>query len=161
MSSSTGFVSVTFRGLAVPEIVSLVRAAGLDGIEWGGDIHVPHGDLGRAREAAKQTADSGLRTLAYGSYYRVAEPGSPPFESVAETALALGAPVIRVWAGAKGSAESTEDDWQRVIEASARIAEIASAAGLTVAYEHHGGTLTDTLPSAQRLLAESDPRLRT
>jgi hypothetical protein len=43
----TGLVSITFRQLSPPAIIDLVRQAGLEGIEWGGDVHVPHGDLGR------------------------------------------------------------------------------------------------------------------
>ena len=45
----TGLVSVTFRKLEPAEIVDLVKQAGLQGIEWGGDIHVPHGDIQRAK----------------------------------------------------------------------------------------------------------------
>jgi sugar phosphate isomerase/epimerase len=38
----TALASVTFRHLTFEEIIELVRKAGLDGIEWGGDIHVPY-----------------------------------------------------------------------------------------------------------------------
>ena len=40
-----GLVSVTFRKLSPEEIVQLVVSSGLKGIEWGGDIHLPHGIL--------------------------------------------------------------------------------------------------------------------
>ena len=43
----TGLVSVTFRDKTPAEIVSEVKKAGLDAIEWGGDVHVPHGDVKR------------------------------------------------------------------------------------------------------------------
>ena len=39
----TGVCSVTFRNLNVERIIELVVEAGLDGIEWGGDVHVPTG----------------------------------------------------------------------------------------------------------------------
>ena len=70
-----GLVSVTFRQLAPREIVQLAAAAGLRGIEWGGDIHVPHGDLQAARAVRDITAAAGLQVLAYGSYFRL-EPGA-------------------------------------------------------------------------------------
>ena len=41
----TGLCSVSFRKLTVEEIIAAVKDAGLDGIECGGDVHVPHGDV--------------------------------------------------------------------------------------------------------------------
>ncbi len=38
-----GLCSVTFRALPPERIVALAAAAGLDVIEWGGDVHVPPG----------------------------------------------------------------------------------------------------------------------
>ena len=147
-----GLVSITFRQLSPHEIVEWVVRAGLDAIEWGGDVHVPHGDLARAAAVAAMTADAGLAACAYGSYYRVGHDEPVAFETVLETAEALGAPLIRVWAGKKGSADADEDDRRRVVEESVRIAELAERAGMTVAYEYHGHTLTDTVASARRLL---------
>src|SRR6476469_730727 len=105
-----GLFSVTFRQLSPPEIIALVGRAGLRGIEWGGDVHVPHGDVARAREVRDRTADAGLEVAAYGSYYRVAksEADELPFERVLNTAQALGAPLIRVWAGKQGSAAADQ-----------------------------------------------------
>ncbi|MET0262082.1 MAG: sugar phosphate isomerase/epimerase, partial [Rariglobus sp.] len=68
-----GLVSVTFRKLSPNEVAGLVKKAGLKGIEWGGDIHVPHGDLARAREVRELTLEHGLKTAAYGSYYRAGQ----------------------------------------------------------------------------------------
>ena len=47
-------------------------------------------------------ADAGLRVAAYGSYYRVGHPETGPFEAVLASAVALGAPHIRVWPGQPG-----------------------------------------------------------
>ncbi len=63
----SGLVSVTFRQLTPSAIITLVTRAGLDGIEWGGDVHVPHGDLVRARQVRQQTIQAGLQSAAYGS----------------------------------------------------------------------------------------------
>src|SRR6185312_7605034 len=103
---SPGLVSITFRALTPAEVIALVRQAGLRGIEWGGDIHVPHGDAGRAREVRGLTQGAGLQVAAYGSYYKagVSEDAGLAFGRVLETAVTLGAPVIRVWAGGAGSA---------------------------------------------------------
>lgn len=151
-----GLVSVTFRQLSPAAIVDLVRRAGLQGIEWGGDIHVPPGDLARAREVSALTAGAGLTVAAYGSYYKAAhsEGQGLPFDRVLETAVTLGAPVIRVWAGPAGSAETDAGLRTRVAADLDRIAGLAAGAGVQVAAEFHGGTLTDTNESAVRLLAE-------
>jgi len=48
MKLRPGLVSVSFRALSPSEIIPMVVSGGLQGIEWGGDIHVPHGSIGRA-----------------------------------------------------------------------------------------------------------------
>lgn len=150
----TGLVSVTFRELSPSEIIDLVVEAGLDGIEWGGDVHVPHGDIKRAKEVCKMTRDMGLIIPSYGSYYRTAWDHSqnPPFETILETALALETPCIRVWAGNIASSDADELWWEKVIEDSRRIACMADREGVNVAFEYHGGTLTDTNDSAIKLI---------
>ena len=65
-----GLVSVSFRQLPAEEIVRLCAECGLEAVEWGGDIHVPHGDCATAEKVSGLTEAAGLRTAAYGSYYR-------------------------------------------------------------------------------------------
>lgn len=155
-----GLVSITFRGLTPERIVELVAGAGLQGIEWGGDIHVPHGDVKRAEEVRRCTIAHGLEVAAYGSYYRLGS--GMAFEPVAETAAALEAPVIRVWAGGKGSADTTADEREAIVEESRAIADVAARAGIRVAYEYHRNTLTDTSTSALSLLqAVNHPNVYT
>jgi sugar phosphate isomerase/epimerase len=148
----TGLVSVTFRKLSTDHVVRLVKQAQLTGIEWGGDVHVPHGDVDRAREVGEQTRGEGLKVAAYGSYYRLAnpDPQQASFERVLETAVALGAPLIRVWAGTKGSMKMTEADREAVVADARRVAEMARGADVEVSCEYHGGTLTDNHDSAER-----------
>ncbi|MEZ4656437.1 MAG: TIM barrel protein [Caldilineaceae bacterium] len=147
-----GLVSITFRQLTPAEIVALVAQAGLDAIEWGGDVHVPHGALAAARTVRQMSADAGLQVAAYGSYYRVSHAETGPFETVLESAIELGAPSIRVWAGRQGSADADETYWGQVVDDSRRIADLAAAAGIRIDYEFHGNTLTDTNESAAKLL---------
>ncbi len=153
-----GLVSVTFRKLSPAEIVALVKQAGLKGIEWGGDVHVPSGDLGRAREVREITQENGLSVAAYGSYYRVgqSESAGMSFERVLATAVELGAPTIRVWPGSAASDVTDEEARWKIIQDLRRIADLAARAGVSVSTEFHGGTLTDTNESAGRLLVEVD-----
>lgn len=150
-----GLVSITFRGLPPREIVDLVQRAQLAGIEWGGDVHVPHGDVMRAREVGAMTRDAGLAVAAYGSYYRAGESEGEglEFARVLETAVTLGAPLIRVWAGNRGSADADKACRDRVAEDARRVGAAAAAAGARVAFEFHSGTLTDTTGSAVELMA--------
>lgn len=150
----TGLTSVTFRRRKREEIIRLVKKAGLDGIEWGGDIHVPHGNISIAKETASMTNEYGLKVSSYGSYYSVgySEEKGLVFERVLDTALALGSPVIRVWAGEKGSDEADERARELVAADAARIARLGDTAGITIAFECHAKTLTDSADSTVKLL---------
>jgi len=101
-----GLVSITFREFTPEKIISLCQANNLHAIEWGGDIHVPHGDLDVARQVGDQTREAGLSVSAYGSYYRLASSEGPGFSQVLASAVSLGSPVIRVWAGGRSSADA-------------------------------------------------------
>jgi len=149
-----GLVSITFRKLSPEEIIRLASDCDLSGIEWGGDVHVPHGNTKRAAEIAKRSLDAGLMTAAYGSYYRAAcsEKEGLPFEEVLETAVVLEAPTIRVWAGCKGSDKNDPHYFEEVVADLDRIGKMAVKAGCTVSLEFHADTLTDCTASARRLL---------
>jgi len=146
----TGLVSVTFRNHPPQDIVALVSQAGLHGIEWGGDVHVPHGDVAVARAVRRMTEDAGLRVLAYGSYFRCRP--DEVCEPVIESALALGAPLIRIWAGNLAAAQVDKSVRNGVVEQSRRMVQLAAHANMRVAYEFHANTLTDTAESTLALL---------
>ena len=157
-----GLVSITFRSLTPDAIVELCGRNGLSTIEWGGDIHVPHGDIKTAEEVGGITRSAGLSIAAYGSYYRLASPDGPDFPSVLASAVALGAPVIRVWAGNRGSA-GADPEWKRAVAGDAlRCADLAAARNIFIAYEFHDGTLTDSTDAALELLdATRHPFIKT
>ncbi len=159
MSIRSGLVSISFRKLSVEAIIAAVAKARLDGIEWGGDVHVPQGDLAVAGAVGAMTRDAGLQVAAYGSYYRVgvSEAQNLPFEKVLASALALQTRTIRVWAGSQGSEATPIADRERIIDDARRIAAMAAAQRVTVAFEYHRGTLTDTRASARDLLQATRP----
>jgi len=148
----SGLVSITFRTLEPAAIVELVTRAGLDAIEWGGDVHVPHGDTRRAASVRDLTEAAGIAVAAYGSYYRVAVAQELDFDAVLNSAAALGAPLIRVWAGDRGSADADAAYRDRVAGETRELAQRAAEHGMELAYEFHSGTLTDTAESAAALL---------
>ena len=153
MTVRAGLLSVTLRELTPERVAAVAAGAGLTEVEWGGDIHVPHGDLSAAARVAALSARMGLTVSAYGSYYRLGH--SDDAEAVVATAARLGAPVIRVWAGRQGSAAADAAYRARVRDDALRLADLAGGIGLVL--EYHRDTLTDTRASTAALLEELRP----
>jgi sugar phosphate isomerase/epimerase len=117
-----------------------------------------------AREVGEKTRSAGLEVAAYGSYYRAghSEGEGLAFADVLASAKELGAPTVRIWAGRAGSAQIDSNGRQSVVDDSRRVAGLAAAEGITVSFEYHGNTLTDTNDSAALLLDEvGHPNIRT
>jgi len=148
-----GMVSVTFRNYKLDEVITAVVRAGLEGIEWGGDIHIPHGDVKKAVYVSEACFAAGLEIFSYGSYYRAGQ--GQDFTPILETAVSLGAPNIRIWAGVKGSADS-KSEYADIITDIQVCADRAAACGLTIAFEYHSGTLTDDPDSAVELIMKAN-----
>jgi 3-dehydroshikimate dehydratase len=146
----SGLCSLTLAESSPAEIVALCVESQLTHIEWWGKAHVPAGDLGRAREVGDLTRAAGLKIATYGSYYRVGESESQglSFDDVRQTAVALQAPAIRVWAGTHGSDTCSQQQRAAVIADTMRIADLCAGAGVDLVFEYHGGSLTDCNESA-------------
>lgn len=89
--------------------------------------------------------------MAYGSYYRLQN--RQDFQPVLDTALALKAPLIRVWAGTIPSAAASPAYYHDAARELADICEAAAAHGMSIGLEYHRNTLTDTWESTDRLLS--------
>lgn len=153
----TGLVSISFRKHTPEEIVQAVDRAGLDGIEWGGDVHCPHGDLEKA--AAIKACSGSLLLPEYGSYYTIGQPDAVPFENVLASAQALGTGNIRVWGGKKSSDALYTDDYKALVEDAVRICQMAGKT--LVSLECHPHTVTDEYHTAVRFLKDVNmPNLR-
>lgn len=146
----TGMTSVTFREKSVEEVVSITKEANLTGIEWGGDVHVPAGDLPAAEKAAALCREAGLSVLSYGSYFHADE--GEDFSPVLASAKALGAPVIRIWAGRKTYEESTPEEFSALASRIREAAKAAAEADIRVGFEFHRRTATQTKEGAVALL---------
>lgn len=152
-----GLLSITFRKKSPEEIIELVKSSGLQAIEWGGDIHVPHGDIEAARKTALLTKEAGLEVACYGSYYRAGKvEDEHAFQPVLDSALALGAPAIRVWAGDRSSADADSAWWNKVITDLQHIADLANEHQLQIVIEYHKNTLTDSWQTAVQLIESVD-----
>lgn len=159
-----GIASVTFRDKRPEEIIKLAQQAGLSGIEWGGDIHVPTGDLQQAARISSLTRASGLQVSAYGSYYTVGKSSNEGlrFKDVLDTAKALGAPTIRIWAGERSSRDSTRFYYRKVLDETRAIADEAGRQGIRLAFEFHDDTLNDNYEACCELLTDlAHPQVKT
>lgn len=150
----SGLVSISFRKLSTDEIIRMVDDAGLKAIEWGGDIHVPHGDVKKAEEVYEKCALHNIACPSYGSYYRIGTYADhvQEFNKVISSALALHCSTIRVWAGQLSTREATEAHWEKIVSECRIICDLAKKNALTVSFEFHGNTLTDNVDDAIALL---------
>ena len=62
----TGLVSVSFRNLTADAIIDLAAGCGLQCIEWGGDVHVPPGNISLAQAVGDATRAKGLEVACGG-----------------------------------------------------------------------------------------------
>ena len=147
----TGICSISFRKFDFAQIIDLAARAGLDGIEWGGDIHVPPGDTALAAQVAEKTCDAGLACLSYGSYYRLGQ-NTVPFAQVLDSALALGVRIVRIWAGSVETDACAPELFDAYVLETRLVCDAAQACGVKVAYEFHGNTMTHTPDAALRLV---------
>lgn len=148
-----GLVSVTFREKTPEEIIEICLSNGLKGIEWGENAHVMPGDPLGAAALREQTENAGLSVAAYGSYYRLCT--GMDFQPTLLSAKALGAPLIRVWAGNIPSEQADAHYRASAAKEASKIADQAAAEGIAVAFEWHKNTLTDTNESAIALLQQA------
>ncbi len=74
------------------------------------------------------------------------------WESITDTANAIGAKIIRIWQGTKPSTDVSDDMLLSMVNETKTLADIASKKGLTVAFEFHNGTNNDNGKSSVEFL---------
>lgn len=150
-----GLCSVTLRDRPWADVVALAASSGLEGIEWGGDVHVRPGDDGLAARVRRAADAAGLVCPSYGSYLRAGDAGAdgPEVGAVLDTAEALGATNVRVWCRWLGAADAGPADRAAIGRDLEAWCAAAGDRDLTVSLEHHQWTLTETVRSTEQLLA--------
>lgn len=147
-----GFTTVTFRAKTAEEVCQIAAANGIKCIEWGGDKHLPYDDEQALSEVKRLTGEHGIQNLSYGSYYRVGEDDMPKFEKICRVASEIGAKVVRIWLGNKGSLFTSKQQFRIMVGEVQRMCEIAGKYGLTVASEFHQRTYNDCGKSSLRFI---------
>lgn len=151
-----GLCSITLRELTVENVISAAKEAGLQGIEWGADRHVTPGDLDAAAEVGRHCLDAGILCPSYGTYVMAGHSTQSEVAAACETAAALGATNVRVWAPFGVTPSSTRAERAGIGAALSEAADLAASRGLTMSLEFHPGTLTENAVSTLVLLAEVD-----
>lgn len=145
-----GFTSTTFRPIRnLEKIVCIAKRAGVDCIEWGGDIHVKN--IESAKEVRTLCENAGIEICSYGSYYRVGSADSEKWENICLIADAMGAKVIRVWLGKKDSQKTDERYYKKILDDLISICETADKYGLIVSPECHTGTYNNNTDAFLRI----------
>jgi 3-dehydroshikimate dehydratase len=153
MTIAPGLCSVTFRALTADDVVDVAVRAGVEGIEWGADVHAPPGGGSAIAALGARTRDAGLAVVSYGSYLGMAPgAGDDEIDAVLDTAEALGAPMVRIWTELGVTPDSSAAERTRVMRATAAVVDRIGARGLLATLEFHPGTLTETAASANELL---------
>lgn len=151
MTYHTGLVSISFRKQSVEELIEAALAAGITAIEWGSDVHVPAGDVEKAKKTAVLCQQAGIALPQYGSYYYLTQ-DPESFAGVLACARALGAPLIRVWGGKKSSDQLTTADYAALVEDARRICDMAE--DKIICLECHKNSVTDEYHTALQFLKD-------
>jgi len=162
---AAGLCSITFRSLTADDVIRAACVAGVEGVEWGADVHAPPGGGPTISALAARTRDAGLEVVSYGSYLGMAPPDATDdaaVDAVLETASALGSPMVRIWTEFGVTPSSSDAERRRVTERTAALVDRIAEHHLLAALEFHPATLTETAASATELLdALGRPELRT
>jgi sugar phosphate isomerase/epimerase len=152
-----GLCTISAKDRPVDEILDVAAEAGADGVEiWGGE-HVGDGSRAACERIASAAAERGLSIPVYGSYLRPGTDGvDGAMASELKTASALGADLIRVWAGDREHQDCSESHWEAVVADLGRLADAAVERDLAVTVERHAGTVTNTTEGAADLVAAVD-----
>ncbi len=134
-----GFTTTTFRNIRnIEKIIEIAIDAGIDCIEWGGDIHVK--DVETAKRVKKLCDDAKIIISSYGSYYRIGSCDNKEWQRICEIASAMGAKSVRVWLGKADSEKTDDSTYTKLVEDAKAICNAASEYGLTVCPECHDNT---------------------
>ena len=156
-----GLCSISFRQHSPRQIAEAVKAAGLQCIEWGSDVHAPCDDPARLQEIVELQKEFGITCSSYGTYFRIGRNTPEELPAYIRAAKLLGTNILRLWCGTKGSESYTPEELEDLYAQCRELAKIAEDAGITLCMECHGGTVTDRpQPGYDLMKAVNSPAFR-
>ena len=147
-----GLCSVSFRNHTVKEILSAMKEAKLDFIEWGSDVHAPKNDTDKLKEIAVLQAEYGIKCSSYGTYFKLGTDSVDGLTEYIGAAKILGTDTLRLWCGNKNSEDYLEKEKALLFESCKKASEIAKRHNVTLCMECHINTYTNKNKSALELM---------
>ncbi len=148
-SFKLGLCSVTFRKKSAAQVVLIAKKAGVSYIEWGGDIHVTNTEDARI---VKSICDNeGVKISSYGSYFNSAEYDEEKWTQICEIASVMGASSVRIWLGKKDSEETSENEYNTLLNNTKKMCDIAKKYSLLVCPECHDNTFNNNTDAFLRI----------
>lgn len=114
---------------------------------------MPMGNTDAINEVNELNVKYGLRSLSYGSYYRVGDCDYSAFKDIVDTASAIGAKVIRVWLGKVSGDKTDTEQFNKLVSEVQSLADIAKVKNLKIAFEFHNGTFNDNADNTVKFLS--------
>ena len=151
-SFSLGLCSVTFRKKSAAQVIEIAKKAGIEYIEWGGDVHVTN--IEEARLVKSVCDNEGIKISSYGSYFNCIDYDEKKWIQVCEIAKKMNAASVRVWLGRKNSEVTSDDEYQRLAENTGKMCDIAKKYGLIVCPECHDNTFNNNTDAFLKIAAE-------
>ena len=151
-SFKLGLCSVTFRKKSAAQVILIAKKAGIDYIEWGGDIHVT--TVEDARLVKSVCDNEGIKISSYGSYFNSIDFDKDKWVQVCEIAKKMGAPSVRIWLGKKNSEEMSDKEYRILLENTNKMCDIAAGYGLDVCPECHDNTFNNNTDAFLRLKSD-------
>jgi hypothetical protein len=149
-----GLSSQAFPAMTTKEILKLAVEAGLEGVEWAAESHLPPGDNSAAQNLMMETLMAGLSVVSYSALYRVrpGEESGLAFKSLLDTTQSLHAPILRVFAGDHPWSKSGPEAREAIVSELKRLGDLAAERGITVCLSLSRGTAVEDYAEAEALL---------
>lgn len=152
----SGLTSISFRDCSPEEIITAAVRSGIQGIEWGSDIHAPCQEDPQLRQIVDLQNQYGIPCCSYGTYFRL---GFTPVEELLQyirAAKILGSNILRLWAGRKKAPDCTEEERAHLFDQCRKAAKLAEEQGVTLCLECHRRSYTETKEGALELMQAID-----
>ena len=144
-----GMTSLTFRNHSIEEVIRIAKKADIDGIEWGvSEAHAFSDD--NLDKIKCLSGKAGIEVFSLGSYCLMTD--WEDCRKTVDIAVRISAPVIRVWAGHKSPWDCLDEEFEQIVENTKKMAEYASQYHISLGFEHHKSSLTETAESAVKLI---------
>lgn len=149
----TGVTTVTFRKLPFGEVLKLLRRTDIDGVEWGVCAeHFSVEDKAALCAIKEFCAEQQLEVFSLATYCDLSN--AEEFAGLVAAAEAIGAPVMRVWAGKTCRSGISDGEYAAICARARELCGCAKEKNVRIGLEFHPNTLTNTAAEAIEFLKD-------